>query len=305
MRQRLIVLGIVLLVAGGVAGLALTRSDRSATASEELTEPTEPSPVPPSGPYRFVVIGDFGEGGTAEANVAAAIDSWTDDHPINGFVSTGDNIYESGAPSEFADAWTGPYGWVDTERIPVIATLGNHDVETDDGAPVMRLLDMPARWYTKRIGPVEFFVLDANDPTNAGQLEFLTHAVAQSTARWKIAVFHQPVYSCSRHGSSPEVDAMWLPILQRDGVDLVLNGHDHTYERFGPLDGTTYVVSGGGGAGLYYETECPAGTPEPDVHETVHNFLTMTVDASTLHLDALNADGDVIDRVTLAERKPG
>jgi 3',5'-cyclic AMP phosphodiesterase CpdA len=304
MRQRWIALLTVVLVAGGLAALALTRSDRSATASEELTEPTEPSPVAPTGPYRFVVVGDFGEGGSSEASIASAIDDWTDGHPINGFVSTGDNVYQSGAPAEFAAAWTAPYGWVDSEGIPVIATLGNHDVETNDGTPVMRLLGMPARWYTKRIGPVEFFVLDANEPTNPDQLRFLEQAIAESTARWKVAVFHQPAYSCSRHGSSPEVDAVWLPILARDGVDLVLNGHDHTYQRFGPIHGTTYVVTGGGGAGLYYETDCPAGTPQPDVHETVHNFVTLTTDESTLRLQALNADGRVIDRVTLNEPRP-
>jgi 3',5'-cyclic AMP phosphodiesterase CpdA len=293
-RQRWLAVGMVLLVAGGLLTFALMPSDGSPTASEETHQPS-------TAPFRFVVVGDYGEGGTTEAKIASAIDRWTDRNPIDAFVSTGDNVYQSGAPEQFMGAWTVPYGWVSHENTPVIATLGNHDIETDGGHPVMDLLGMSARWYTRRIGPVEFIILDANDPTNADQLRFLNEALAESTSRWKIAVFHQPVYSCSRHGSTPTVDAAWLPLLEKNGVDLVLNGHDHTYQRFGPIEGTTYIVTGGGGAELYYETACPASTPAPDVHETVHNFVTLWVSGSTLRLETLSADGQLIDRVNLSE----
>jgi hypothetical protein len=294
LRQRWFVVGITFLAAGGLLTLALIRLDVSTVASGGGNQPS-------TGPFRFVVVGDYGEGGAEEAKIAEAIDHWTDRNPINAFVSTGDNVYQSGAPSQFMDAWTAPYGWVKRAKTPIVATLGNHDVETDGGRPVMDLLGMVARWYTRRIGPVEFIVLDANDPTNPDQMQFLNDTLAESTAQWKIAVFHQPVYSCSHHGSTPTVDAMWQPLLEKDGVDLVLNGHDHTYERFGPIEGTTYIVTGGGGAELYYETACPASTPEPDVHETVHNFVTLWMSGSALRLEALSADGRLIDRVNLTE----
>jgi len=85
-------------------------------------------------------------------------------------------------------------------------------------------------------------------------------ALARSAARWKVAVFHQPAYSCGTHGSSPEVQREWVRLFQRSGVDLVLNGHDHDYQRFAPIGGVTYVVTGGG-AELYEVGDCPAGTP--------------------------------------------
>jgi 3',5'-cyclic AMP phosphodiesterase CpdA len=303
LRTRVIVASVIAVLASAGA-FALFRSDASPRRSEESREPPEPTPTPPDGPYRFVALGDFGDGGPAEFKIATAIDDWTDSKPINALISTGDNVYESGAPSEFASAWTGPFGWVDDEHVPVVATLGNHDVETAGGAPVMELLGMPAHWYARRIGPVEFVVLDANRPEDPAQLQFLRETIAGSTARWTVAVFHQPVYSCSLHGSTPAIDAIWLPILRHDGVDLVLNGHDHTYERFGPLNGTTFIVTGGGGAALYDESACPHGTPEPDAHEFVHHFVTLQVSGSTMRVDALDADLHRIDHVVLDEPKP-
>jgi hypothetical protein len=147
--------------------------------------------------------------------------------------------------------------------------------------------------------------LDANRPTDPAQLDFLRRALITSTAPWRIAVFHQPAYSCSRHGSTPEVDEQWLPLLAGDGVDVVLNGHDHAYQRFGPLDGTTYIVSGGGGAPLYHEDDCPAGTPPPEVTRVVHHFVTLVASDSRLRIEAFDSRLRPIDEVDLAEAKPG
>ena len=290
---------------GVVAAFAFLDDHQAPRPQRGLVDPSEPAVATPTGPFRFVVLGDFGNGSQAELQVAGAIDDWTNAHPVNALVTTGDNVYESGAPSRFAEAWHGPFGWVSIEGIPVVASLGNHDVETQGGAPVMGLLNMPSRWYTRRIGPVEFIVLDANRVMDQGQLEFLRGALASSTARWKVAVFHQPAYSCSRHGSTPDVDDLWLPLLARDGVDLVLNGHDHAYQRFGPLDGTTYVVTGGGGAPLYHEDDCPPGTPEPEAKRVVHHFVTLVVSGSRLRIEAFDSRLRSIDEVDLAEAKQG
>jgi hypothetical protein len=304
--RRWLVVGAVLLGILAIAAIIAFPDDENAARSPRaLAEPSEQPVAPPTGPFRFVVIGDFGSGGQAELKIAGAIDRWTDAHPINALVTTGDNVYESGAPARFDEAWHGPFGWLSAEGVPVVATLGNHDVETQDGAPVMVLLGMPSRWYTRRIGPVEFIVLDANRPSDPAQLDFLRHALARSTARWTIAVFHQPAYSCSRHGSTPEVDDLWLPLLEHYGVDIVLNGHDHAYQRFGPLDGTTFVVTGGGGAPLYDVDECPDGTPAPDAKRVVHHFVTLVVSGSRLRIEALDSRLRSIDEVDLTEAKRG
>jgi acid phosphatase len=298
---RSVPVGLALLTLVGVVAAFAFLEDDSARSPRVLTKPSGQPVIPPSGPVRFVVLGDFGNGSQAELDVAGAIEDWTDAHPVDALVTTGDNVYESGAPSRFDEAWHGPFGWLSAEGIPVVATLGNHDIETENGGPVMSLLDMPSRWYTRRIGPVEFIVLDANRVTDQRQLDFLRGALAASTARWKVAVFHQPAYSCSRHGSTPDVNERWLPLLAGDGVDVVLNGHDHAYQRFGPLEGTTYIVSGGGGAPLYHEDDCPDGTPTPEVQRVVHHFVTLVVSDSRLRIQALDSRLRSIDEVDLAE----
>ncbi len=254
----------------------------------------------PGHAYGFVVVGDFGTGDEAEDAIASRIRTWTSTRPFDALVTVGDNVYDDGNPERFPEAWGAPYGWVTRNKVPVVASLGNHDVVTDGGDPVMNLLGMSGRWYERRVGPVELFVLDANDPTNQSQLAWLDGALARSTSVWKIAVFHQPAYSCGKHQSTPEVQQRWVGLFERYGVDLVLNGHDHDYQRFAPIGGVTYVVTGGGGAKLYGVGDCPAGTPRPIAYnDDVHQFVYVSATSSQLKAQAVASDGRVLDSVLL------
>jgi calcineurin-like phosphoesterase family protein len=248
----------------------------------------------------FVVIGDFGTGSTAEQAVSSAIRSWVHQRAFDALVTVGDNIYPNGSPSEFNSDWERPYGWVEGSHVPVVASLGNHDIHTDGGRPVMDLFGMPNRWYRRQVGPVDFFVLDANDLTADGQMQWLSSALRSSTAAWQVLVFHQPAYSCGKYASKPGVQRHLLPAIQGAGVDLVLNGHDHNYQRFGPINGTTYVVSGGGGASLNPVGDCPEGTPAPVAsNDNEHEFLYVSATATELVGTAVSASGTVLDTFRL------
>ena len=266
-----------------------------------VPEPTGPlrSRTAIEGAFEFAVIGDFGTGDEDQRAVAEALREWSRRHPIEAVVTTGDNIYEDGHPEEFPEAWHQPYGWVDRAGITVIASVGNHDIETDAGAPVMELFSMPGRWYAHRFGPVELFVLDGNRPTDPRQLTWLGHALRRSRAPWKVAVFHQPAYSCHR-GGTPEIRARWVPVLLAGGVDLVLSGHDHNYQRF-RVQEMAFVVSGGGGAALDRVGECPAGTPAPLAEiDDRHHFLYGQATSGRLSLQAVPVPGGrPVDRLVL------
>ena len=251
-----------------------------------------------SGATRLVVVGDFGMGNGDERDVAAAIQALPDG--FDALVTTGDNVYPDGSAGHLQEAWTDPYGWVQDAGIPVIASLGNHDRETDAGAQVADALGMPADWYVQRIGQVDVIVLDVGQVADPDQTAFLHDALTASAAPWQVVVFHEPVYSCSKHGSTPEVQDAWLSTLQADGADLVLNGHDHAYERFSSDGGPTYVVTGGGGAPLYAIHDCWANTPQPLVAASVFNFLTIDATSSSLDVTAIEVPGGTaIDRFTL------
>ncbi|MDP9341951.1 MAG: metallophosphoesterase [Actinomycetota bacterium] len=266
-----------------------------------------PPPIPPrsphSGAYGFALIGDFGTQDAAESAVAASMRQWVRRRPFDGLVTLGDNVYDSGSPGDFHAAWTAPYGWVDRLGVPVVWTLGNHDVETADGAPELRAFHVPGRWYERTVGPVEFVVLDANQPDDASQMAWLERTLGAATAPWTVVVFHQPAYSCGFHQSTPEVDARWVPLFARYHVDLVVNGHDHDYQRFAPKSGVTYVVDGEGGADFYPVGPCPAGTPSPvAANDTDHGFLYLSATASRLTGQAVGVGGTVLDTFVLRNR---
>lgn len=246
---------------------------------------------PVEGAFEFAVIGDFGTGDEDQQAVAGALRAWVRRRPLEALVTTGDNIYDEGHPDDFAEAWRQPYGWVDRAEIPVIASVGNHDIRTRGGAPVMNLFSMPNRWYAHRFGPVELFVLDANRPADARQLTWLGGALRRSRAPWKVAVFHQPAYSCSDHGSTPAIQQQWVPVFQAGGVDLVLSGHDHNYQRFLVHD-IAFLVSGGGGAALDRVGECPARTPAPLAEiDDRHHFLYARATPKRLRVQAVSVPG--------------
>jgi 3',5'-cyclic AMP phosphodiesterase CpdA len=247
-----------------------------------------------------VAIGDFGDAGESEKEVAAAVRAWAEEHRVDALLTTGDNVYPHGEAEDFEETWEEPYGWVKEQGLPIIASLGNHDIESDGGAAVMELLEMPSHWYSRVVGDAEIFALDANVPQDPAQQSWLEQALESSSARWKIVVFHQAAYSCSEHDGTPLVQQMWVPLFERFEVDLVLNGHDHVYQRFEPGSGPTYIVTGGGGNSLYGLDECPDSYP-PRVagNAEEHHFVAVSGTAGALVVQAVTPSGAVLDTFTI------
>jgi tartrate-resistant acid phosphatase type 5 len=204
---------------------------------------------------RFAVVGDYGVPAQQADDVAQLIRSWSPD----AVVTTGDNNYPVGSANTIEAnignryrEFFAPSADGQPRFLPV---LGNHDWDTPNAKPYLDYFTLPGneRYYTSRRGPVEFFVLDS-DPrepdgitSTSQQGEWLKTALANSTATWKVVAFHHPPFSSSSvHGSTP---ALQWP-FQQWGADLVLNGHDHTYERI-EKDGFPYIVNGAGGQSLY------------------------------------------------------
>jgi 3',5'-cyclic AMP phosphodiesterase CpdA len=182
----------------------------------------------------------------------------------------------------------------------VAGTLGNHDYDAGDrGAYELDLLGMPSRYYTRRVGNVQLFLLDSNEVSDA-QTSWLEQRLKGSKARWKVAVFHHPPYNCGRHSPNEAVQAEWVPLFERYGVDLVLSGHDHNYQRFSAKNGVTYVIHGGGGAGLYDIESCPSSHPPLAFAVSAHGFLSVVAKNVRLWVTAIGLDGRRVDRVKLA-----
>jgi hypothetical protein len=259
------------------------------------------APLPDS--TRLVAVGDFGTGTAAEYAVAHAVRGVASEARVEGLLTTGDNIYPDGDPRDYDEAWYQPYGWTADEGVALLAVLGNHDVEGGNAEAVMRLLDMPARWYSTVVGRVQVVALDSTNIGNAAQQRFLERTLDEplpAGARYRVVTFHHPAHSCSLHQSNDEVLGAWSPLFAEGQVDLVLNGHDHVYERFEPIRGVTYVVTGGGGAQLHGIERCPAGSPELAADDISLHFLVIEATDVEMRIQAISESGDLLDCFTIS-----
>jgi 3',5'-cyclic AMP phosphodiesterase CpdA len=223
-------------------------------------------------PVRIIAFGDFGVGGDMQRRFGAAVRSFEAVNPADYVVALGDNDYTE-STSAFHANWEASFGWTARAGVRVAGVLGNHDVRVEGGRYEFDELAMPSRYYRRAIGSVELYLLDSNVVDDA-QTAWLRRSLARSKARWRIAVFHHPAFSCGEYGSHSHVVAHWVPLFERYKVRLVLSGHDHNYQRFAPRLGVRYVVHGGGSSTKGYALRgCPAGYPRRLAGRIEHGFL--------------------------------
>jgi tartrate-resistant acid phosphatase type 5 len=242
---------------------------------------------------RILAVGDFGVGGATERATGSAIRAWEKNNPANVLLTLGDNDYTR-SPTAFRQNWRDTFGWLRPADVWVRGALGNHDVLVQEGRYEFGSLRMPAKYYESSRRDLDIFVLNSNS-VGQTQTTWLRRHLAASTAKWKIVVFHHPAYSCGGYLSNPAVVSRWVPLFEQYGVTLVLNGHDHDYQRFAPHNGVTYVVHGGGGQELYSLRTCPAGYPARAFGSSSHGFLYLVVGKNALRLRSVNMAGHVID----------
>ena len=244
----------------------------------------------------ILAIGDFGVGGTAPETLGGAVRRFEARHGADLLVTLGDNDYTE-SPAAFRSNWQASFGWTRAARVRVAGVLGNHDVRVDRGRYEFRTLGMPGRYYRLRRRHTDVFFLDSNR-IDARQTSWLARALRRSTARWKLAVFHHPAFTCGSYRSDPAVVRSWVPLFERYGVRLVLSGHDHNYQRFAPRRGVRYVVHGGGGGRFYQPQACPAGYPRRLRARTDWGFLYLVVRPDRLDGWSVTTEGRHTDHFT-------
>lgn len=244
------------------------------------------------GATSILAIGDFGVGGKRQREFGAAVRAYVERNPSQLLVTLGDNDYTRGR--SFASSWNASFGWLADAEVGVAGALGNHDVQVRRGRYEFGLLRMSGPYYVRRIGEVELIVLDSTAISTA-QTAWLRGMLATRAGFTRIVVLHHPPFTCGGHLGSVAVRRSWMQLFVRGGVHLVLSGHDHNYQRF-ERDGVTYVVHGGGGAGLYTLRPCPAGYPRRVAARVGHGFVHVTADAGSLLVRIVDLTGKTIDR---------
>jgi 3',5'-cyclic AMP phosphodiesterase CpdA len=254
--------------------------------------------------FRFAAIADTGWGGSDQYAVAQAMFQRYQEQPFSRVLMAGDNLYPDGNIHLVKPNFEDPYAALLERGVKFYAVLGNHDIiHSHNGVDQINYLsfNMSGRYYAfqQRVNNravVDFFAIETNESAPwSPQLAGLDHALSVSTAPWKIVFGHHPLYSSGRHGGDPELVAKLSPLFEKHTVSLYLCGHDHCYERFAPINGTTYIVNGGGGAPLY----AVGKSPQTAFSSSQHSFMTFDVHEDRIVANAISTDGRVFDQAVI------
>lgn len=230
-----------------------------------------PPPTGASTPLRIWAVGDSG---TADANARAVRDgylAYAGSRPADLWLMLGDNAYVAGTDAEYQAAVFGTYPGL-LATTPLWPAFGNHDGGSANGntgsGVYFDLFRLPKAaeaggvasgseaYYSFDAGNVHFVCLDAYDVSRlpgSPMLTWLAADLAATAQTWIVAYWHHPPYTKGTHDSDTETELVEMrqfvnPILEAAGVDLVLGGHSHVYERSYLLDGhygssTTFAAS--------------------------------------------------------------
>jgi hypothetical protein len=252
---------------------------------------------PPAGikPERFIAFGDFGEGTLFQGALGAQMAKTYDQTPFKVALLLGDNIYPDGDIKKLGRThFEDPYRGLIERKVKFVAAIGDHDDHKGHQYDEMAYFKMPSAYYQYSDGPVDFFILNTTFFVRSPEQQaWLDQALARSKAPWKIVAAHHPVYSSGRHGHQTSgLRRVLEPILVKHYADLYLAGHDHDYERFEPIRGVNYIVSGGGGSYLYDFKTVEAHSLVRI--KTIH-FLLFSATANDLWMKAINRYGETVD----------
>jgi hypothetical protein len=225
--------------------------DRLSTSCEKVLEPR-------ASVSTFVIAGagDIAVSGPGDDLTASVLDRIDPDVVF----TTGDNAYPDGTLSNFRERYHPTWGRHKSSTRP---SPGNHDHHTEGAAGYRAYFgpQAPGSYYSYDLGGWHLVSLDSELPVEPGsaQYEWLRRDLAASSAACTLAYWHKPRYTSGRYRDFTFTAPLWR-LLYAARAELVLNGHDHNYQRYPRLDpdgnpdparGLREFVVGTGGAGLY------------------------------------------------------
>lgn len=221
-------------------------------------------PIGPAKPTRVWVLGDPGTRKKEQVRVRDAYYQWTTNRPTDLWLMLGDNAYTAGKDEEYQNAVFKMYDTMLRQSV-MWPCLGNHDAAsanspTQSGvyydiftlptqAQAGGVMSGTEAYYSFDYANIHFICLDSSDSDwseNGLMLRWLKADLEANLQDWLIVYSHHPPYSKGSHDSDKDKDSdarmkntreLFLPLLERHGLDLMLVGHSHAYERSFFLDG--------------------------------------------------------------------
>ena len=262
------------------------------TAKAAPTAPLNLTLPKKDGSTRFAVIGDTGSGTEQQRDVGNMMIKYHALFPFEFVLMMGDNMYGGEAPQDFEKKFSEPYKALLDQKVKFYATLGNHDQALQVNYKNFNMDGKEYYRFTK--GNIAFYSLNSNY-MDKKQVKWLEDELGRDTTAWKICFFHHPPYSSAKkHGSDSQLREAVEPIFLKYGVDVVLTGHDHVYERIKPQKGIYYFVSGAGGKLRSGDIDSQSGITEKSYDRDLH-FMLFEVSGDQMYFQAISRTGETID----------
>ncbi len=256
-------------------------------AGQELRVPNK------AGSLKFAIIGDAGTGNKEQLAIARELAAWRTRFQYDFVMMLGDNLYGGENPRDFQKKFEIPYKPLLDAGVKFYAALGNHD-----DAAIQRNykpFNMNGqRYYSfKPKDGARFFAIDSNYVDDK-QIAWLDKELAASGSEWKIMFFHHPLYSSGEtHGSAELQRGLLEPVFLKYGVNLVLSGHEHFYERVKPQKGIAYFTLGS--SAKLRRGDLQKSNLTAYGNDTEYTFMLMEIVGDELFFQAINHKGATID----------
>lgn len=241
---------------------------------------------------KFAVMGDTGTGSSKQHDVADTMVKFRAAFPFEFVLMLGDNMYGGESAKDFEAKFSEPYKQLLNEQVKFYAALGNHDQALQKNFVDFNMNGK--EYYRLKRGNVAFYALNSTymDPK---QLKWLEDELAKDTSEWKVAFMHHPPYSSGgKHGSDSQLREVLEPIFVKYGMNVVLTGHDHFYERIKPQKGIYYFVSGA--AGKLRSGDINDSSPlTAKGYDRDLSFMLFEVDGKQMYFQAISRTGETVD----------
>lgn len=258
---------------------------KSAHSSVKLALPVK------EGSVKFAVIGDTGTGTSKQHEVGEMMVQYRRAFPFEFVLMLGDNMYGGESAKDYETKFSDVYKTLLADNVKFYAALGNHDMALQTNYEQFNMNGK--EYYRLKKGNVAFYALNSNY-MDKKQVEWLEGELAKDTSDWKVAFMHHPPYSSGgKHGSDKQLREIVEPIFVKYGVNVVLTGHDHFYERVKPQKGIIYFVSGAAGklrSGDIKTSALTAKGYDRDMH-----FMLFEVNGKQMHYQAISRTGATVD----------
>ncbi|MBG87813.1 MAG: metallophosphoesterase [Verrucomicrobiales bacterium] len=263
-------------------------------------------------PFSFAVISDT----QGNPKVSGTLAGFAWEQRPSFLLHPGDLVSEGPVKNEWVSEFFATMNPV-VSRVPFFPVLGNHERDAQFYYDYMSLPE-PEYYYTFRWSNAQFFMLDTNKELGPGSVQhaWLERVLRESTADWKFVCHHHPPYSSdendfgnlwksnqSTHGDRRP--RQLTDLYDKHGVNIVFNGHIHSYERTWPIragkpvdrQGTIYLITGGGGGGL--ERPAPSRPGFSNYVRRGHHYCMIHINGRLLEYRAYDLEDRMFDTFSL------